>query len=109
VRLGRRRTYDEGVGRCLKGTETGTNNEHGTTEATERPLDTAGPEEQSSYTVDAETGDEGPSISKLADNPATVCQRANEVGSEVCTIFVSGVTETGKEQLTLEDQKTARQ
>lgn len=90
VRQERGRTHDEGVGRCLEGAKTGTNNEHSTTEAAERPFDTAGPEEQCSYTVDAETGDERPSVSEFTDDPAAVRKRTDEVSSKVCTILVNG-------------------
>jgi hypothetical protein len=61
----------------------------GPTEATKRSLHTTGPEEQSAYTIDAETCDESPSVSELADDPTTVCEGTNEVSPEVCTVAVS--------------------
>ena len=81
-------THNKRVGRSLKRTQTRTNNKHGTAEATERPLHTTRPEEQSSYAVDAETGDERPSVAELAHDPAAVCEGTDEVGSEVCTVLL---------------------
>ena len=81
-------THNERVGRCLKRTQTRTNNEHGTTEATKRPLHPAGPEEQGTHAVDAETGDERPSVAEFAHDPAAVCEGTDEVGSKVCTVLL---------------------
>ena len=48
-------------------------------------LYTAWPEEKSSHTVDAETDDEGPTVTKLSYNPTGVCERTDEVSAEVCS------------------------
>ena len=53
--------------------------EHGSTEATKRALHAAGPEEESSNVVDAQTGDKSPPITKLANNSAGEHQRANKI------------------------------
>jgi hypothetical protein len=103
------KAYDERVCTGLKCGKTRANNEHGTTEATKRPLDTTGPEEKSTDTIDAETGDESPAVSKLANNPTTVCERTDEVSSEICTVAVSDWVTRRLRVRTLEDQMTAQQ
>lgn len=64
---------DEWVGRCFKGGETRTNDEHGSAETSKTALYARGPEHQSTNTIDAETCDECPSITVAADDPARVC------------------------------------
>lgn len=103
------KAYDERVCTGLKSGKTGTNNEHSTTEATKRPLDTTGPEEKSTDAVDAETGDESPAVSKLANNPTTVCERTDKVSSEICTVAVSDWLTRRLRMHTLEGQMIAQQ
>jgi len=81
--LGRTADGNVWVGRDLKSRQTGSSKEHGTTEATEASLDSCGPEHERTDAVDGQTEDESVAVTKSAEEPSRVCQRADEVGAEV--------------------------
>lgn len=72
---------DERIGRRLQGGETGADDEHGAAEASEATLDARRPEHQGPDAVDAQTGDERPSVTETTDDPTRICERADEVSS----------------------------
>ena len=74
------------IGRSLERGQPRTDDKHGPTEASKRPLHTARPEEQSTNSVDGQSSDERPPIARFAYNPARVGERANEVSSKVCAV-----------------------
>jgi hypothetical protein len=81
--LGRTADSNVGVGRGLESRQTRADNEHGTAETTEASLDSGWPEHKSSDAVDSETEHEGVAVAKLAQKPSRVCERSDEVGTEV--------------------------
>ena len=51
-----------------------------------RSHDSRRPEHQRTDTVDAQANDECPSITKSAHDTSRVCEGANEIGTEVCSL-----------------------
>lgn len=84
--LGRTANSNVRVGGSLESRQTRTSKEHSTTEATEASLDSRRPEHESTDTVDGETENEGVSVAELAEEPSRVCQRTDEVSTEVSSL-----------------------
>ena len=63
---------DEGVGRRFKGGEAGADDEHGAAEAAKGAFNGRGPKHEGADAVNAEAGDECPSVAKAANYPAGV-------------------------------------
>lgn len=80
-----RRTADSNVrvGGGLESGQTRADDEHRTAEATKASLNSGGPEHEGTDAVDAETEHEGVAVSEFAKEPTRVCERADEVGTEV--------------------------
>ena len=82
---------DEGIGRSLESRKTGADDEKRAAKAAKRSIDGGRPKHEGTNTVDAESGDERPSVTKFADNPARVSEGANQVSAKVCTLQTSSL------------------
>lgn len=77
---------DEGVCRRFERGKTAANDEEGAAKAGEGAVDGRWPEHKGPDAVNAETGDEGPSVSKLADDEAGIGGRTDQICTKVGTL-----------------------
>lgn len=82
IRVSRRTAGgDEGISGSFEGGKTGPDDEHGAAETSKTTIDAGRPEHQGTDAIDAETGDERPSVTVAAYDPAGIGERTDEIST----------------------------